>query len=715
MNKDQSFFLCLALLFAGVVVLCVEGVVPERRRPTRTDLSPDRDLITIENVAIVLVAWGPLRPGQSSSSLASRTVSAIRRLGKWSGRIVLITDDDDDEGLLCAPEDVEVMAFDASCASNQALARKEAKTQALGLLGTSYALVMNVDVRVSGPLAPIINEAADLLDDEDETLEDGFKEDGSAAMLLSTDRPCLERWGHDIRRFDDAVEQRVPRKGCYKAVGFSDARRLVVDPSEEEEEEAPPRCALSKSNNAMMMMMMLNVSCPPRRKVTSVRRGKQEPFVFDAVRGSEACDALGRRGACDWMRDAGEVDVDCTFTPRPGLFATPETQQHHDGPALLLTLDGGAREVIATPKRLPRLERPLLCMHHNPRILAKTTARWKSPAVLSVASSFEYLFRLWPFLVHKVLWARSVDVPLMIWIGDFPQALKMSSTEMCHRYLEATTTGAKKKKGAWSLDPRYNSFYSSNSGAEMNSNHHAKIMAAYALLENPRITGVYYADLDTTVNLDEFGSNVSATFLRPHADKNVDVVFTVGQQGVPTFWRVRSSSFYLRDSIFSRALLAGWLHWRCGFKDQHALWHTILVLANKAGCLDYVDELFSPDFHYRSVLMGTLASFRRQANGKFEALAVDRNSTWRQDACPTFPFEPGCAKYDISATFRHHTVPARSSLEMGYIDDDGSKASLLIQDAWAGQELKTTRNRHRLPLVMTHLGIDKVNQTAFLY
>uniref|UniRef100_A0A7S3ZVS2 Uncharacterized protein n=1 Tax=Pelagomonas calceolata TaxID=35677 RepID=A0A7S3ZVS2_9STRA len=41
--------------------------------------------------------------------------------------------------------------------------------------------------------------------------------------------------------------------------------------------------------------------------------------------------------------------------------------------------------------------------------------------------------------------------------------------------------------------------------------------------------------------------------------------------------------------------MSAWFHNRCTFKDQYALWHTILKLASRFGCLDY-DEVFGANW-----------------------------------------------------------------------------------------------------------------------
>ena len=45
------------------------------------------------------------------------------------------------------------------------------------------------------------------------------------------------------------------------------------------------------------------------------------------------------------------------------------------------------------------------------------------------------------------------------------------------------------------------------------------------------------------------------------------------------FWLAGGMRWYLRATPFSIKFVDGWLRHRCGFKDQYALWHTLLTLA----------------------------------------------------------------------------------------------------------------------------------------
>ena len=156
------------------------------------------------------------------------------------------------------------------------------------------------------------------------------------------------------------------------------------------------------------------------------------------------------------------------------------------------------------------------------------------------------------------------------------------------------------------------SFYAGAKDAS-NSNHHIKMLAAYALLEDPRVEGLYFIDMDAYAPPEAMGV-VPPLYAGAHGDGLVDVLFE-NSRDPRKFWHVHGDTFYLRDSPLARLFLREWITWRCGFKDQYSLWHAILVrpndprpppplssptarpprpqrLAGRGGCLAYHDEIF---------------------------------------------------------------------------------------------------------------------------
>jgi hypothetical protein len=112
------------------------------------------------------------------------------------------------------------------------------------------------------------------------------------------------------------------------------------------------------------------------------------------------CEA-GDESAFCWMVQR-HVDVGCRFSLRVGLSAEGVAAA---GPALELRFDGGAARWTAEPHSLNAsgafAARQRLCAFSDPAL----DLAGPSPAVLVVANDLEYLFRLWPYFVNKILWA----------------------------------------------------------------------------------------------------------------------------------------------------------------------------------------------------------------------------------------------------------------------------------------------------------------------
>lgn len=85
------------------------------------------------------------------------------------------------------------------------------------------------------------------------------------------------------------------------------------------------------------------------------------------------------------------------------------------------------------------------------------------------------------------------------------------------------------------------------------SNHHAKMLAAYRLLEDPQVTGLYYVDMDAYVSPSHFGT-LPTLFRKAHTDDTVDVLFENARDS-QLFWHLHGDSFYLRDVALSRIFL----------------------------------------------------------------------------------------------------------------------------------------------------------------
>jgi len=106
------------------------------------------------------------------------------------------------------------------------------------------------------------------------------------------------------------------------------------------------------------------------------------------------------------------------------------------------------------------------------------------------------------------------------------------------------------------------------------------------------VTGLYYVDLDAVV---QHPWTIPSDLLAEHRANLSDVSFGIMDV---LRWKVHGSRFYVRDTRRGRDFFAAWFRHRCTFKDQYSLWHTILSMAGREGCIDYEGELYAR-FTYR--------------------------------------------------------------------------------------------------------------------
>ncbi|KAK7233326.1 hypothetical protein SO694_00109097 [Aureococcus anophagefferens] len=184
------------------------------------------------------------------------------------------------------------------------------------------------------------------------------------------------------------------------------------------------------------------------------------------------------------------------------------------------------------------------------------------------------------------------------------------------------------------------------------SNHHIKIVATLAALGEPSIRGAYYADLDTSVAHPWVVGGAPWTSTQRGASRTWTFNYDApsGPAKVAAFrWQVRSSHFYARDSVAGRAFFARWFANRCTFKDQFSLFHTILELADDAGCIDYrgeADAMPGLDLPKR----GARACSRHATPNLIDAL-YHRSLAGRRDA-QVFAFDGGNITVAIQGSTR---------------------------------------------------------------
>ena len=159
--------------------------------------------------------------------------------------------------------------------------------------------------------------------------------------------------------------------------------------------------------------------------------------------GSERCRApkeSREADVCEWLRDAGPVDVGCRFEVLATGLAPSGVSA--EGPALWVA-SGDAperkRPLHADPELGARvywdktIPVPSLCAYG----FREAAPRPPGGVVAVVAaSSVEYVFRSWGSLVNKVAYFGAMDIDWHLWIGDLDPRLASKPTKGCAKRLE---------------------------------------------------------------------------------------------------------------------------------------------------------------------------------------------------------------------------------------------------------------------------------------
>ena len=191
----------------------------------------------------------------------------------------------------------------------------------------------------------------------------------------------------------------------------------------------------------------------------------------------------GRCGTdkCEWMKRFGAIDTGCGFDVRAGLsedFA-------ESGPALSFVLADDSRLAVSPgdAEAAARFrDRPILCEYVAGGGRKPATAS-TDVALLMVASSSEYLFRLWPLFLNKLLYASDTGLRPFLWIGDLPPALHEATSPECLDSYPArlfrNETG-RRRLGQSFYDGHISASLSSVHDVSWVSNHYIKMPAAIA-------------------------------------------------------------------------------------------------------------------------------------------------------------------------------------------------------------------------------------------
>ena len=261
-------------------------------------------------------------------------------------------------------------------------------------------------------------------------------------------------------------------------------------------------------------------------------------YAADLASYREKCKSKPSTAFC-WMDDPGNVDASCRFAARAGLVSMGASSV---GPRLDLRFDGDTKAWSAVPHALTGTKAHAFA--RKPRLCALATEQMDpSPSLLLIANSVDYVFRLWPHFINKVMWASTTKHRLSIWIGELPKIVAAKSGDGCR--------ASKQKQSLYSRRLKQ-SYYASQ--RQKSSNHHAKMLAAYRLLADPYVTGLYYVDMDAYVRPDALFSSVPALFRKAHYDDAVDVLFE-NARDQSLFWHLHGDTFYLRDVALSRIFL----------------------------------------------------------------------------------------------------------------------------------------------------------------
>ncbi|KAH8054845.1 10-hydroxy-9-(phosphonooxy)octadecanoate phosphatase [Aureococcus anophagefferens] len=212
-------------------------------------------------------------------------------------------------------------------------------------------------------------------------------------------------------------------------------------------------------------------------------------------------------------------------------------------------------------------------------------------ALLSVANSAAYLFRLWPLFLSRLLYASDSKLRPLVWIGELPKKLSTAERPAC--LASALARSARRRT--------LESFYDGDEKAIRHdatsvSNHYIKVPAALAA-RAPDTAGLFYVDLD-------------AAAAWPWAATTASKKRRAFQRSVHD---VNGSGVVEHARAF----------------DVYSLWHSILEEADLGGCVRYGGELWR-DLTYNEAKQTTPAelaarsSSRRALMGCFHVLPDER-------------------------------------------------------------------------------------------
>eukprot|EP00403_Amphidinium_massartii_P003696 CAMPEP_0178381350 /NCGR_PEP_ID=MMETSP0689_2-20121128/5934_1 /TAXON_ID=160604 /ORGANISM="Amphidinium massartii, Strain CS-259" /LENGTH=1105 /DNA_ID=CAMNT_0020001523 /DNA_START=53 /DNA_END=3370 /DNA_ORIENTATION=- len=204
-------------------------------------------------------------------------------------------------------------------------------------------------------------------------------------------------------------------------------------------------------------------------------------------------------------------------------------------------------------------------------------------ALVLVSDSTRYLFTWWYFFLDKVSFAAGQNMALYLWTGELPSPLDQPP-EFCQKSVDEKHLKDRTKKV---------------------SSHHAKMPAILLALDAPGIRYAILVDMDAVFT--GYSGIELRHFLRPPNDGcGGSVIFAAHKTAA--YFQAKGSVLAVRNDLAGRKFVLEWLANRCGFKDQHSLWHVILKTLHAEQCLKggvypLPDGRTVWDFDYNKLLM----------------------------------------------------------------------------------------------------------------
>ncbi|KAG8460174.1 hypothetical protein KFE25_004422 [Diacronema lutheri] len=204
-------------------------------------------------------------------------------------------------------------------------------------------------------------------------------------------------------------------------------------------------------------------------------------------------------------------------------------------------------------------------------------------AIVLAASSAMYARAWWPVVANKLNVGRQAGARVYMWVGPLPPAI------------------AEPPAACLAVDPKL-----LFTREHTISNHYTKIVAMLLALDEAGVRAAIWIDMDAALPRPPPPAELRAV-LAPGVSVYVQPSRTSRTWHQP--WKRCSCFLAVRNDETGRRLLLLWLEKRCGFKDQTALWDSLVQLVHESGCVRPRTAPRPPplslyNFNYRTVLRG---------------------------------------------------------------------------------------------------------------